>query len=194
MTTLTQADTCRVRERNCLCFEHNRSILCKLARIGKLSQRAPSFRGLSAASAVSSRAKQANRAVNTHHERVLRQNLRRLGLHFQNNVRNLPGKPDIVFFAAKVAVFCDGDFWHGHHWQSLKQKLCDGTNSSYWIAKIATNRRRDKRANVELRKAGWRVLRFWEKDILKHPARAAQKVHQAVISDLHSHDSLRKEN
>lgn len=154
-----------------------------------MSQRAPSFTGLQPASAVSSRIKQANRAANTRHELMLRQHLRRLGLRYRKNVHGLPGKPDIAFLAAKVAVFCDGDFWHGRHWQNLKKKLSVGVNSSYWMAKIAANRKRDKRIEAELSKAGWRVMRLWETNILKNPARAAQKIRRTVVSRLRLYGS-----
>jgi DNA mismatch endonuclease (patch repair protein) len=101
----------------------------------------------------------------------------------------LPGKPDVVFVAAKVAVFCDGDFWHGRHWQDLRERLRRGANGTYWIAKIHANRKRDKRVNIELRNTGWRVMRLWEGDILTNPDRAARKICQAVVSRLRSHAS-----
>jgi DNA mismatch endonuclease (patch repair protein) len=120
---------------------------------------------------------------------MLRQHLRKSGLRYRNNVCGLPGKPDIAFLAAKVAVFCDGDFWHGRNWQILRKNLGVGVNSSYWTAKIAANRKRDKRVSAELRKAGWRVLRLWETNILRNPARAAEKIHHTVVSRLHTYGS-----
>jgi DNA mismatch endonuclease (patch repair protein) len=50
----------------------------------------------------------------------------------RKNVKTLPGKPDVVFSKASIAVFCDGDFWHGRNWQALKSKLDNGTNPTYW--------------------------------------------------------------
>jgi len=146
--------------------------------------RAPSFNHLQPASRASPRSKQANRAADTHHEHVLCQPLWRLGLRYRKNVRSLPGKPDVVFFAYKVAVFCDGDFWHGRKWSSLRQKLADGANAVYWTAKIDANRQRDERVSAGLRKAGWRVVRFWEGDVLKNPARVAAKVYRIVKARL----------
>jgi DNA mismatch endonuclease (patch repair protein) len=81
-------------------------------------------------------------------------------------------------------VFCDGDFWHGRNWSSLKSKLETGTNADYWSSKIATNRRRDQRVDAELKEAGWRVVRLWEGDVLKHPDRVAAKVYRIVNSRL----------
>lgn len=77
----------------------------------------------------------------------------------------MPGKPDIVFVSAKVAVFCDGDFWHGRHWE---RRMAEGqlkVRRRYWINKIEDNIRRDKRVNRKLKEAGWIVMRFWETDI-----------------------------
>src|ERR1700729_2873440 len=93
---------------------------------------APCFKGLSPASPASSRAKKMNRSTDTEHERLLRRLLWRQGLRYRKNVRALPGKPDIVFSAARIAVFCDGDFWHGRDWHRLSRKLRTGTNASYW--------------------------------------------------------------
>ena len=125
----------------------------------------PSFRGLSPASAISSRAKQANTCVNTRHEVTLRSLLWRYGLRFRKNVKSLPGKPDIVFSTARIAVFCDGDFWHGRRWRTLAKKLRGGANAPYWLSKIQSNRDRDQRTNRALAQAGWTVIRVWEADI-----------------------------
>ena len=132
-------------------------------------RRAPSFRGLTAASPASSHAKRMNQSRDTVQERTLRALLWRSGLRFRKNLASLPGKPDIVFTRRKVAIFCDGDFWHGRHWKQLSKKLRTGANPSYWLHKIEANRQRDRRTDESLRKAGWTVLRFWETDILRDP-------------------------
>ncbi len=80
-------------------------------------------------------------------------------------VSSLPGKPDLVFPGNKVAVFCDGDFWHGRDWTHRKAKLARGHNSGYWIAKIERNMGRDSEISEQLSQLGWTVLRFWEGDI-----------------------------
>ena len=122
----------------------------------------------------------ANRARNTKCERLLCAALRRLGLEFRRNVRSLPGKPDIVFPRDRLAVFCDGDFWHGRHWQRRKALLARGSNADYWIAKIAANITRDRMQRAALRKGGWRVTRIWETEILKDPERVARRVVDAL--------------
>jgi DNA mismatch endonuclease (patch repair protein) len=140
----------------------------------------PSFAGLSAASPASSHAKKMNRSSDTAHEQILRALLWGRGLRYRKNTRALPGKPDIVFPAARVAVFCDGDFWHGRNWRLLSKKLHTGANASYWIAKITANRNRDRRNDRLLTREGWTVVRFWETDIHKDPGHAAQTIEELV--------------
>lgn len=71
---------------------------------------------------------------------------------------SLPGNPDFVFPASRVAVFVDGCFWH-----SCAQHLrLPAANRDYWVRKIERNRRRDQRAARALRARGWRVVRVWE--------------------------------
>jgi DNA mismatch endonuclease (patch repair protein) len=74
---------------------------------------------------------------------------------------NLFGKPDFVFRRAKIAVFIDGDFWHGNP----KTYRVPKTNSEYWRTKITSNRRRDRLVNRHLRRSGWTVVRFWESNL-----------------------------
>lgn len=136
----------------------------------------PSFRGLHAVSLVSSRTKRANRNKDTGHELLLRRELWRLGLRYRKNAKHLPGKPDIFFADARVAVFCDGDFWHGRSWPRLKQKLSGGSNADYWIRKIASNIKRDNLTTKILEALGLRVLRVWETDIQKNPKDVAHKI------------------
>jgi DNA mismatch endonuclease (patch repair protein) len=144
-----------------------------------MASKAPSFKGLKPASGASSYAKRHNKRIDTKHEILLRRELQRIGLHFRKNVETLPGKPDIVFTRAKLAVFCDGNFWHGRNWRTLKKKLNKGTNADYWLAKIAANIKRDKRNSVLLKKAGWSVIRVWETDIKENPLATARLIKKA---------------
>jgi DNA mismatch endonuclease (patch repair protein) len=144
------------------------------------SRPTPSFKGMSPASPASSRAKKMNRSANTAHECLLRSQLWKRGLRYRKNVRALPGKPDIVFSAARVAVFCDGDFWHGRDWRRLSRKLSAGTNASYWIPKIKANRNRDRRNGRLLESEGWTVIRLWETDIHHNPEEAARTIEKLV--------------
>lgn len=96
---------------------------------------------------------------------MLRRALWGRGQRYRLHRRDLPGRPDIVFGRQRVAVFCDGDFWHGKDWESRRGKLGRGANSGYWIAKISTNMARDRAITERLVSAGWVVLRFWESEI-----------------------------
>ena len=145
-----------------------------------MSERAPSFKGLTPSSEASSRTKQHNRRRDTTQEVLLRKAVWRLGLRFRKNVGSLPGKPDIVFPRARVVVFCDGDFWHGRQWESLEAKLRQGSNAGYWTAKIAANRARDLRTTTLLEAGNWQVLRFWETDIKQDVDAVARQVFEAV--------------
>ena len=104
----------------------------------------------------------------TEPELILRRAIWSKGLRFRKNYKELIGKPDIVFTRTKIAVFCDGDFWHGHNWavrgmESLQNEL-DGY-SDFWKAKIQSNIMRDQHVTSKLTEAGWTVIRIWESDI-----------------------------
>ena len=146
----------------------------------EMSRVAPSYRGFKPASRGSSHAMQGNRASGTRPELLVERCLRTLGLRGKRNVRDLPGRPDIVFRRARVAVFCDGDFWHGRKWTALRRNLSQRANSRYWVAKIAYNIERDDQQRRALRKLGWKVLRFWESDILKGPQGIAGRIYSVV--------------
>lgn len=135
---------------------------------------APSFRGLRAASEKAARAKRASRALDTKPELLLRRCLWKLGLRYRLYVRGLPGRPDLVFPRDRVAVFIDGDFWHGRDWAVRESRLSEGSNAGYWTAKIAYNIERDARNNALLEEMGWTVVRVWEGDVSKSPESVAQ--------------------
>lgn len=150
-----------------------------------MTAKCPSFSDLQPASDASSRAKRRNRRTDTQHERMLRRELWRMGLRYRKNVETLPGKPDIVFARSRVAVFCDGDFWHGRDWKELKSKLSQGTNAGYWVSKIQSNIERDRLNKSLLEADGWVVQRLWETDIRRDPEAAAKVVREAVIERYH---------
>jgi len=93
-------------------------------------------------------------------EKIVRSELHRLRYRFRKNVKELPGKPDVVFRRAKVAVFIDGDFWHGYRLPTWEHKISD-----FWKEKIRKNRKRDQKNFRKLRKDGWRVIRIWQHEI-----------------------------
>ena len=104
-------------------------------------------------------------------ELKLREAIRNSGLRGYRFNYKLIGKPDIVFNKYKVAIFCDGEFWHGKYYTKNKHKY-----KKYWIEKIKYNMKRDKRNNRKLREAGWSVLRVWEKDIEKNMTKCIRKI------------------
>lgn len=99
-------------------------------------------------------------------EIILRKELWNKGYRYRKNYKELPGKPDIVFIKKKVAVFIDGEFWHGYNWEETKKKL--DTNREFWIKKIEDNIKRDKKTDKVLSDSGWTVMRIWSEDVLKN--------------------------
>ena len=124
-------------------------------------------------------------------EIALRKALWHENLRYRVNYKALPGKPDIVFTKYKVAIFCDGDFWHGHNWvlrgkKSLEEEL-DGY-SDYWKEKILRNVERDKENNQSLRALGWVVLRIWESDIKKNLPECVKTVKEVLFEAIITED------
>ena len=93
-------------------------------------------------------------------ERKVRSELHKRGLRFRKHVKDLPGKPDIVFPKARVVVFIDGDFWHGYRFPTWEHKV-----SEFWKEKINKNRERDRKNFRKLQAMGWRVIRLWQHEI-----------------------------
>lgn len=83
------------------------------------------------------------------------------------------GKPDLAFPKSKVAVFVDGCFWHGH---ACGRNLTPKNNAALWAEKISRNRARDIRTNRNLRNQGWSVLRVWECELRKSPAKCIWRI------------------
>lgn len=108
-------------------------------------------------------------------ELLIRRKLRSIGLRFQQNCRNLNGSPDIVFPKQKVAIFIDGDFWHGWRLPAWEHKL-----SEFWKVKLHTNRRRDQRNFRRLRAADWTVIRLWEHEIRSDSGRCVARILRAL--------------
>lgn len=102
-------------------------------------------------------------------------------MRYRKNYKQLPGSPDIAILKYRVAIFIDGEFWHGKDWDARKKKLKH--NVEYWQTKIKENINRDIRVNNELNSLGWRVLRYWEKDILKNSDTVVKEI-IGLISNL----------
>lgn len=104
------------------------------------------------------------KSKNTKAEIFLRKKLWSAGIRYRKNYRKLIGTPDITITKKKIAIFIDGEFWHGKDWKIQKDKF--KTNKSFWVAKIERNMQRDKEYGDLLENQGWIVLRFWEKEVL----------------------------
>lgn len=124
------------------------------------------------------RCMQANRSRDTKPEQMLARELWRRGYRYRRNVRGVPGSPDICFKSKKVAVFVDGDFWHGNNWEVQKHRI--KSNRDFWYAKIERNQARDQRVNQRLAIMGWEVLRFWETEVCKHLGHCADQVEEVL--------------
>jgi DNA mismatch endonuclease, patch repair protein len=116
------------------------------------------------------------RSVNTAPERLFAKELRNRKIYFSQHSKTLTGKPDFIFRKKKVVLFVDSDFWHGHS----KRLIMPKSNLEYWTKKIERNRARDKAVNSALKKAGWKVLRFWEHDIKNSLNRSLKRVFKAI--------------
>lgn len=141
----------------------------------------PSYRGLEPRSeAASAAARGSSRKAHTAPELLLRQGLWHGGLRYQLHRADLPGTPDIVFATRRLAVFVDGDFWHGRGWATRRAKLALGHNGAYWTSKIARNMERDRENDRALQAMGWRVLRVWESNIHGDLDAVVQRVETAL--------------
>jgi DNA mismatch endonuclease (patch repair protein) len=144
---------------------------------------APRFAGLLAASPLASRlARASSRKSGTACELALRRTVWQLGLRYRLNRTDLPGKPDLAFPGSLVAVFVDGDFWHGRDLATRLGRLARGHNAAYWVAKVESNVARDARRTRELADIGWTVLRFWETDVKRNPGACARQIATALAA------------
>ncbi len=113
------------------------------------------------------------RSTGTSPEIALREALEAAGIHLSNNGGDgLPGKPDIVLSEERIAIFIDGDFWHGGQWRkrklaSLEEQFEETPQKDYWVTKIRRNVNRDFGNTKKLLDEGWKVIRFWESQIRK---------------------------
>jgi DNA mismatch endonuclease, patch repair protein len=141
----------------------------------------PSYKGLSPVSTTASRIASASSAKrDTKPELLLRRALWSTGLRYRVDVDSLPGRPDVVMTTVRLAVFCDGDFWHGRNLERRVAKLATGHNAPYWVSKIKSNVDRDRRIERLLVDSGWDFLRFWESDVRANPKLAARAVLKVV--------------
>mgnify|MGYP001597260377 FL=1 len=108
---------------------------------------------------------QAVRSKGSKIETALAKTLWGRGYRFRKNDPTVFGKPDFVFKKLRLAVFVDSEFWHGKNWEV--KKIEHKSNIKFWHKKIERNIERDKEVNKYLKKNGWKVLRFWGRQVEK---------------------------
>ena len=119
------------------------------------------------------------RSENTKVERLIFHELRKRGIYFQKHYKKAMGKPDIALPDKKKAVFIDGDFWHGRNFLKQKKRL----PKKYWVSKIERNIKNDRRNRLALRRAGWKILRVWEKETIRDPEKAMSKISKFLLEN-----------
>src|SRR6266545_5930070 len=133
--------------------------------------------------AVTSRMMAAVRNKDSKAELALRRELHARGVRFRLHARDVPGRPDIVIRKYRLAVFVDGDFWHGNAWRRRGlERLEDdfNVNREFWVAKIRRNMERDREVTQRLKADGWTVIRFWESSLRQDISGAADLVEGAI--------------
>ena len=121
------------------------------------------------------------KSKNSQLELTLRTALWHRGRRYRKNPSDIYGKPDIVFKKQKIAIFCDGEFWHGFDWKNRKKEF--KTNRAFWISKIEHNMQRDEKVNRKLKILGWLVLRFWGEDIKTRLQKCLETIEKAVYNE-----------
>lgn len=107
-------------------------------------------------------------------ERQLRKLLWDNKLRYRKHYKVI-GKPDIAFPGYKIAIFCDGDFWHGKQFAREGKKYND-----FWFEKISQNIKRDRLVTRSLEKKNWKVIRFWKEEIKKEQENCLAIILQAI--------------
>lgn len=110
------------------------------------------------------------KSKNTKPELVMFKLLDEEGIKFEKH-SSIAGKPDIIIQKFRLAIFIDGEFWHGKDFDNLKETL-----SPFWREKISKNIKRDRKVARQLRSGGWHTMRFWDKKVIRHPERAIQRI------------------
>ena len=100
------------------------------------------------------------------------------GYRYRKNDKTVFGTPDLTFKKYKIAIFIDGEFWHGKDWEIRKND--HKTNKEFWHKKIERNIERDKEVITELEKQGWSVIRFWGKEIEKNLLHCVLKIEEII--------------
>ena len=111
-------------------------------------------------------------------ESVLAKALWHKGYHYRLNYKKLPGTPDIALTKYKIAIFVDGEFWHGKDFEKTKEKLKN--NKNYWIEKIEENIQRDIKNDNLLRQIDWIPIHFWSNDVKSYLAYCINEIEEII--------------
>ena len=128
---------------------------------------------------------------NTSIEIALRKALWHAGIRYRKNYSMLPGTPDIAITKHKIAVFCDGEFWHGKDWERKKDGI--KSNREYWLNKIDRNIVRDNEVNHKICGNGWTVMRFWGNDIRDNLTGCVEDIQDAIFQSKMNSRNLDRE-
>ena len=121
------------------------------------------------------------RGKDTKIEIILRKALWKRGYRYRKHYKSIPGTPDIALTRYKIAIFCDGEFFHGKDWEVLRPRLEKSNNSEFWISKISRNRERDDEINKKLLYMGGTVIRFWGSDIKKDTNECIRVIEETIF-------------
>ena len=121
-------------------------------------------------------------------ELALRRALHAAGVRYRLHASDLLGRPDLVIRSRRLAVFVDGDLWHGNPDEVRRRGRASlaelfPTRTEWWVTKIERTVQRDREVTSALRAQGWTVLRLWEHDVLRDPDGCARSVLDAVRRD-----------
>ena len=105
------------------------------------------------------------------------------GYRYRLNYKALPGSPDIALTKYRIAIFIDGEFWHGKDFEQRKTKLKN--NKDYWIEKIQENIDRDLKNDKLLRQMEWYPIHFWSNDVIKYCNQCVEEV-ICLIDDINN--------
>jgi DNA mismatch endonuclease (patch repair protein) len=119
------------------------------------------------------------KSKNTSIEVSLRKALWKAGIRYRKNYKKLPGSPDVAITKHRIAIFCDGEFWHGKDWEIIRPKI--QSNREYWTQKIERNMDRDYETERSLCGMGWTVMRLWGAEIQKDLSGCVEEIEDLIF-------------
>jgi DNA mismatch endonuclease (patch repair protein) len=130
---------------------------------------------------IRSRNMQAIRRSDTKPELLLRKALWKKGFRYRKDDPKVFGRPDITFHSRRIAIFVDSEFFHGKNWKKAKYRI--KSNRDFWWDKIEKNIKRDRLVVRTLRKDGWKVIRMWDKFLVKNLANCISKIEEVYHAE-----------